>query len=203
MNPKVKTLILAGAFALFIAGAALAYNMLKEKAPAENLQTLESKPETTAAETLQPDASQTGTEGETKIKAWDFTVWDADGNEVKLSDLFGRPVVLNFWASWCGPCKEEMPIFDKVYGEVKDEIAFMMVDLVDGRQETQASGQRFVESQGYSFPVYFDLEQEAAFTYGIYSIPTTLFIDKDGYIVAGAQGSLAEETLWKGISLIR
>lgn len=96
-----------------------------------------------------------------------------------------------------------MPMFDKVYQEEKDDIIFMMVDLVDGMRETQKKGEEYVVEQGFTFPVYFDLEQDAAYTYGITSIPSTLFIDKDGYAVAGAQGSLTEEILKKGIGMIQ
>ncbi|MBP3544577.1 MAG: TlpA family protein disulfide reductase, partial [Lachnospiraceae bacterium] len=72
-----------------------------------------------------------------KVPAPDFTVIDAEGNEVKLSDMRGKPVVVNFWASWCGPCKMEMPEFEEVYKELGDEVHFMMVNLTDGWQETQ------------------------------------------------------------------
>jgi peroxiredoxin len=77
------------------------------------------------------------------------------------------------------------------------------VDLVDGQRETKETGAQYIEEQGFSFPVYFDVEQEAASAYGILSIPTTLFIDKDGYIVTGVQGAIDAKTLRKGIDLIK
>lgn len=132
----------------------------------------------------------------------DFTVLDEDGAEVKLSDFLGTPVVLNFWASWCPPCKSEMPEFDKVFQELRDDVAFIMVDLADGQRETVESGKQHVSAQGYSFPVYFDVYGEAAYNYGISSIPTTVFIDKDGYVVTGAIGAINEQTLRTGIGYI-
>ncbi len=133
----------------------------------------------------------------------DFTVLDAQGNEVKLSDLIGKPIVLNFWASWCPLCKEEMPEFDSVYKGMGDGVIFMMVDLVDGRRETMELGAEYVANQGFSFPVYYDTQGEAGTVYGISSIPTTIFIDTDGYVVTGAMGAINEEALREGIEMIQ
>ena len=137
-----------------------------------------------------------------RIPAPDFTVINTNGDEVKLSDFLGTPVVLNFWASWCPPCKSEMPEFDKVYKDPGADVAFLMVDLVDGQRETVESGARHIEEQGYAFPVFYDVSGEAGYSYGISSIPTTVFIDKDGYIVTGAIGALNEQTLRTGIGYI-
>lgn len=142
-------------------------------------------------------------QAEDKILAPDFSVTDATGKPVQLSDLRGKPVVVNFWASWCPPCKSEMPGFENVWTEQGDEVHFMMIDLVDGQRETREVGAAFIAESGYTFPVYYDEEQQAGMTYGIASIPTTLFIDKDGYIVTMAQGAIPEKSLLEGIELIR
>ena len=195
MDKKTKTITLTAAFVLLIAVAAFAYNTLSQRvSPQSNIDVTQDKGQ----------VSQDRQEEEAKkMKAPDFTVLDADGNTVRLSELFGKPIVLNFWASWCPPCKGEMPEFNKVYGEVGQDITFIMVDLVDGQRETQEKGAQYVKGEGFTFPVYFDTEQEAANKYGISSIPTTIFIDKDGYIVTGAQGAIDEKTLQKGIDLIK
>jgi thiol-disulfide isomerase/thioredoxin len=140
-----------------------------------------------------------------KQKASDFTVTDIEGTHITLSSLIanGKPIVLNFWASWCPPCKVEMPEFDKVHQETGGEVQFIMLDLTDGQRETVQKGAQYVKDQGFSFPVYFDTEKEAGYTYGIRFIPTTLFIDRDGYIVAETQGSIDGQTLRRGIELIR
>ena len=132
----------------------------------------------------------------------DFTVYNKEGNPVRLSDMIGKPIVLNFWASWCGPCKMEMPDFEEAYREMGDDVVFMIVNLTDGQYETMASAQSFINSMGYTFPVYFDLTEDAAYTYGIVSIPTTYFIGARGDLVAYAQGALDYETLLYGISMI-
>lgn len=131
-----------------------------------------------------------------------FKVYDRKGKAVKLSDFAGKPVVLNFWASWCPPCQSEMPDFDKVYAEVKSEVVFMMVDLSDGKRETQASGERFVNSKGFTMPVYFDNDLQAANAYGISSIPTTFLIKPDGSIVDKYSGAIDEETLRNAINIL-
>ena len=132
----------------------------------------------------------------------DFTVYDKNGKPVKLSDMKGTPVVLNFWASWCPPCKAEMPEFDEIAKEYEGKVAFMMVNLTDGVQETQEKAQAFIDSMGYTFPVYFDKDSDAAYKYGIQSIPTTIFIDANGNLVAGATGAIDGDTLRRGISMI-
>jgi len=137
-----------------------------------------------------------------RFAAPDFTVQDADGNEVKLSGMQGKPVVLNFWASWCPPCKEEMPGFNNAFGDFGDRVHFMMVCLVDGSRETVETGAAYVEGQGYGFPVYFDVTGEAMAAYGIRAIPATYFIDAEGYLVTRAESSIPESTLRTGINYI-
>lgn len=199
MNGKVKVIIGIVVLALIISGASFAYKTLsKNYAPVELIAAPSAAPETEAV----PTEEEREEDMDEAIAAPDFTVTDIDGNEYKLSDFFGKPIVLNFWASWCPPCKAELPDFEKVFGELGDEVSFLMVDLVDGQRETVTKGSEFIEESGYSFPVYYDTAQDAAYSYGISSIPTTLFIDSEGYIITGHQGQLNEAMLRKGISFI-
>lgn len=137
-----------------------------------------------------------------KELAPDFEMVDRDGNRIKLSDMRGKPVVLNFWASWCGPCKSEMPDFEEAYKEYGDDITFMIVNLTDGKNETVDTAQAFIYSQGYTFPVYFDTDSNGAAAYGVSSIPVTYFIDAQGYLVAYGRGALNGETLKSGIDML-
>lgn len=149
--------------------------------------------------------SEADTSGEGEIKdnpAPDFTVYTADGKAVKLSDMKGKPVVLNFWASWCPPCKAEMPDFDKVCKEYDGRVTFMMVNLTDGKNETVESARNFIHMMEYSFPVYYDTKMDATNKYGIQSIPTTYFIDAEGNLVAYGSGALSEDALRRGITMI-
>ena len=88
------------------------------------------------------------------VMAPDFTVYDREGNAVNFSDFAGKPVVINFWATWCGYCVKEMPSFEKAYQEFGDEVVFMMINVTDGFQETKEAAAEFIEEKGYTFPVY-------------------------------------------------
>jgi|GEM_PF-564882 len=136
------------------------------------------------------------------IAAPDFMVRNSDFDEVRLSDYLGKPVIISFWASWCGACSAQMPGFNNVFEEVGDEVHFMMVNLTDGARETRASAEGYIEQHGYTFPIYFDTEQEAAIAYIIRSIPATFFVDSQGYLQAQATGMIDESALRRGIALI-
>ena len=118
-----------------------------------------------------------------------------------LSDYVGKPVVMNFWASWCGPCQMEMPDFQAKHEELGSEVQFLMINMTGGR-ETLDSAQKFIAEQGYTFPVFYDTDSDAAVTYGAYSLPTTYFIDAEGNAVAQATGAINGEILQTGIDMI-
>lgn len=184
---KTKTIIWALALVVIIGGSVLLYNVLKEKVKMDPFTEIE--------------PTQTDDREEVRIQAPDFTLADTDGNEITLSELQGKPVVLNFWASWCPPCKGEMPEFNTVYKELGEEVHFVMVDAVDGSRETVESGSAYIAEQGYEFPVYFDVGQQVIAGYGVRAFPSTVFIDKDGYVVTGYEGAMSEAALRKGIEL--
>lgn len=150
----------------------------------------------------QQDPESTGATAEELPFAPDFTVYDKDGNPVQLSDYIGKPVVLNCWASWCGPCQMEMPDFEEKFKELGEDIQFLMVNMTDGSRETVDIAAGFIQSKGYTFPVFYDTDQDVAITYGVYSLPTTFFIDAQGHAVAQATGAIDSEILQKGIDMI-
>lgn len=163
----------------------------------DGLETLPSEDKETSA------PSDTAENGETAADtASDFTMLDMEGNEVKLSDFFGTPIVLNFWASWCPPCKAELPDFEEACKRYEGKVTFLMVNLTDGQRETVEVAKSYIASQGYTFPVYFDTKYEAAYTYGVSSIPQTYFINADGSLEARATGMLSAAQLEKGIGMI-
>ena len=110
--------------------------------------------------------------------------------------------MLNFWASWCGPCQSEMPDFYEKYLELGDEIHFLMVNMTGGR-ETLSSAKALISEKGYTFPVFYDTDSDAATTYSVYLLPTTYFIDAEGYLVAQATGAISAYTLQRGIDMIK
>ncbi len=130
-----------------------------------------------------------------EVKAVDFEVQDAQGNTVKLSDYYDKPIVVNFWATWCGPCKSELPAFEKLYEEYGKEVHFLMVNLTDGSRETVKGVKEFLEEHEYEFPVYYDTDSIAAYVYGAYSIPLSVFIDSNQNVVGYQVGAMEEEVL--------
>ncbi len=200
-NKKILLIILLF-FVLLIGGASVLYKKLSENAVPDQLAVQEGNQAQEEAEGSDNSQPAQETEEAEKILAPDFTVYDLDGNAVRLSDFLGKPVVLNFWASWCGPCKSEMPDFDEAYAELGEDIQFLMVNMTDGSRETVEKASAFIAEQGYSFPVFYDTDSDAAATYGIYSLPTTLFIDSEGYGIAQATGAINRELLQKGVDMI-
>jgi len=206
MNKKKTISVVALVFVLLLGGAYVLYNKLDRDAAPNQLAiqgtTAEDRqePEGASEEAASTDAPEE-TQEQKKVMAPDFTVYDSEGNAVRLSDFIGKPIVLNFWASWCGPCKMEMPEFNEAYAELGEDIQFLMVNVTTGR-ETQESASAFIEENGYSFPVFYDTESDAVMTYGAYSLPTTLFIDAEGYGIAHAVGAIDRETLQMGIDMI-
>ena len=147
------------------------------------------------SEKEEPEEEPEETTTESIDYAPDFLVYDREGNEVKLSDMRGKPVVLNFWATWCGPCKSELPAFQQAYETYGDDVVFMMVDMVQGRTETKAGAIEYVDGQGYTFPLYFDEDQNAVAAYEIAAVPASYFISAEGEIVAHHVGAMSFDQL--------
>lgn len=122
----------------------------------------------------------------------DFQLTLFDGSQVRLSDFRGKAVFLNFWASWCPPCRAEARLLEEAWRQVKDrEIVFLGVNI----QDTEAGARGFIEEFEITYPNGRDHQSRIAINYGVYGIPETFFIDREGRITYKHIGALGWELL--------
>lgn len=178
---KKKTLILVAVLAVVLILAAVAYQFLRS----------------TQGNDALPSAvqSSTSTQQEQAVQLPSFTIYDPQGQPVQSADFSGKPTVINFWATWCAYCKEELPDFQTAYETYGDRINFVMIDAVDGQRETVALGEAYIAENGYTFPVYFDTDMDAVLSCGVTGFPSTLFVSAQGEILFAWPGYLEGEQL--------
>ncbi|MBM7703781.1 TlpA family protein disulfide reductase [Metabacillus iocasae] len=132
---------------------------------------------------------------ETGKKAPVFKLRVLGGEEVSLSDYQGKKVILNFWATWCPPCKAEMPEMQKFYNQYSDDVEILAVNLTSSEQTVDAVNQ-FLQERGFTFPVLLDEKEEVSSKqYKILTIPTTYFIDESGTITKRINGPMNYEQM--------
>jgi thiol-disulfide isomerase/thioredoxin len=131
----------------------------------------------------------------------DFTLKTVAGDTVRLADYRGRPVLINFWASWCSPCRSEMPLIIAAYRAHEDTgLAVLALNLTD--QERMRHVRRFVDEFAMPFPVLLDEKGRVRRSYRLLGIPTTVFIGADGVIRAVHPGPITSEALERGLAEI-
>lgn len=164
--------------------------------------------ETAAGETVGDNGSAAGetASGETAadepvlMPAIDFTLTDQFGNTHTLSDYKGKTVFLNFWATWCPPCRAEMPDIQKLYDtyDTEGDDALIVLGIAApnmGSEKSEEGIKEFLSENGYTYPVVMDTTGEMFTAYGIYSFPTTFMIDRDGNVFGYASGQLSEDMM--------
>lgn len=118
----------------------------------------------------------------------DFRLETIDGKEVVLSELSGRPVLINFWATWCPPCRDEMPLLEQTAQRYSDQLVVVGVDYAEDRQTVD----RFVQEMKIQFPIVLDEDGAVADRYFVRSFPVSFFVDADGILRAQHVGGLNE-----------
>lgn len=190
---KKSTVILGVALVVILAAAGFLYTRLAPGVQHDQL----------AQEPSQSEGSSSSSSSQQASPAPSFPMEDAQGNTVQLSDFLGdKPVFLNFWASTCSPCKQEMPDIQALYGQYGDQIHFVLVNVGAAMKDTRENAESYLTEQGFTFPVYYDVDYQAITTYGINSFPFSIFIDAQGNLVTYGQGMLSAELLQKGLNLI-
>ena len=203
MNKK-PLLFLCLILALVLIGAGALYNSLAGSVQLGGLVTTPTEtqaPTQVPTETAPEEPTETTETQPTEPSAHiapDFLLLDMEGNEVTLASFFGKPIILNFWASWCGPCKMEMPEIQKFYEQYGEEIHFLLVSV----DESLDTAKTFISDSGYTFPVYFDTTSMGGYLYGASSIPLTYFIDAQGNLAAYYMGAMSESILQQGVDMV-
>lgn len=130
----------------------------------------------------------------------DFTLKNLEGQEIRLSELKGKGVVINFWATWCNPCKREMPLIEEQYQLVKDQnIEILAVNIA----ESHLAVSSFIDRLGVTFPVLLDSHRIVTQRYAVGALPSTFFINKDGIVMDHFVGEMNESILTKRLALIK
>lgn len=198
----VGVIVAAVVFAVLLIGAGVAYSAL---APAADNKQIEVTGTDAVQETEVDAADDTGDGNGTNAAttpAPDFTMTDADGATLTLADFKGKPVLLNFWASWCGPCQSEMPDIQTAWKEHGTDVEFVIVNMTGMNGETEQSAKAFLADAGYTFPCYFDANNSAATAFGVSSIPQTYLINAEGNIIGAYMGAMDASVIAQGIDML-
>ncbi|MBO3444599.1 cytochrome c biogenesis protein/redoxin [Clostridium sp. CCUG 7971] len=156
---------------------------------------------------VENNQNQNDKENSEKVKALDFNLYDQYGKEHKLSDYKGKTIFLNFWATWCPPCREEMPYIEELYKEYNknnDDVVILGVASPNlGNEGSQEHIKSFLTKEGHTFPVALDDGGSLVYQYGINAFPSTFIIDKEGYITQYVPGAMNKETMKQLIESFR
>lgn len=139
---------------------------------------------------------------EVEERAPSFELTTLDGEKISSDDLKGKKVLLNFWATWCPPCKEEMPDMQNLYEEYKDEDVAVVGVNVTSTEKNREDVEKFVKEYQLTFPILMDELGEVTHQFEILSFPTTYFIDSDGVIRSKVIGALSKEKMYAEMNLL-
>ena len=129
----------------------------------------------------------------------DFQLTSLEGEMVSLADYRGQTVMINFWATWCPPCRSEMPDMEQIYQEGKtQDIVVLAVNMQEAKQPVQ----EFIDKYGLTFPVLLDTSGEISQKFGVQSLPTSLFIDPEGNVISFSVGALNKSAISKRLALV-
>ena len=191
---KRNALIAAIALVVLLAGAMVAYRMLGAGTKAgQTTQAAEATQQSTQIEATADGKDEASADPDAIYLAdYDATVYTEAGEAVTLTELAnGQPLVVNFWATWCPYCVQEMPDFKEIYAEYGDRVAFAFVDVADGSRETVDDAADWLfQNELYDLPAYYDSDLDATAAFGAYSLPTTAVIASDGEILTISPGAI-------------
>ena len=202
MRKRTKLIILSlAALAVFLA-ATLMFDRLVDR---DRLNQVASMPDyipgskdqqAQPEETTEPEQTTATKERE---DAPNISFVDADGNTHTLDEFRGKPVVINFWASWSGPSQRELAMFQSAYNDYKQQVYFLMINTLSDERETREKADQMIADSGYTFPVYYDVDASAANDFEVKTLPTSFFVDSNGKAIAYAAGELNRYNFERGL----
>lgn len=202
-------LIAVVAFAVLLIGAGVAYGILAPAAESgasgnsavhtTEVPTDDTDPNGNGANAAEGDATDASGQ---ETAAPEFTMTNSEGDTLTLADFRGKPVLLNFWASWCGPCQSEMPAIQAAFEQYGSQVQFVIVNMTGMGGETAEAASAFIQQEGYTFPIYFDVDSSAATAFGVTSIPQTYLVDAEGNIIAVAHGAMNDAVLEEAMQML-
>ena len=204
----VGVIVAAVVFAVLLIGAGVAYSVLAPTVDEKQIEVTgtdavqETEVDATADADVSDDTGDGNGANAATTPAPDFTMTDADGATLTLADFKGKPVLLNFWASWCGPCASEMPDIQSAWEEHGNDVEFVIVNMTGMNGETEQSAKAFLAENNYTFPCYFDANNSAASAFGVSSIPQTYLINAEGNIIGAYMGAMDASVLAQGIDML-
>lgn len=128
---------------------------------------------------------------------------NSDGDKIDLSENYGKGTLINIWASWCEPCKVEMPYFEEAYQTYGDDINFLMINATESKPtETQEAALTFANQMDLSMPIYFDTEMSNQYLFGATILPLTVILDAEGHVEEIVRGQVSPAKLTQLIEQI-
>lgn len=180
-------IIAAVALVLVLVGAGAAYVVLSGQRSSASSSSVSSSVSASAVA-----SSSSANKGAPQLADYDATVYTADGEAKKLSEIAnGKPLVINFWATWCPYCVQEFPDYKTLLSEYGDSVSFAFVDAPGSKGETVQKAQDWLAQNGFEeFPAYYDNELEASSNFGARSLPTTVVVAANGEIQGASAGAI-------------
>ena len=179
---KRGVIIALAVLALVVGAAIIAYNLLAESA--------QSGGTNTASVSAHTDGGQAAADA-VWLADYDATVFSDLGDATPLTKMGdGKPLVINFWATWCPYCIDEMGDFQSMYDDYGDRVSFAFIDATDGTRETIEEAKAWVDEHAYTMPFYYDINREAVSSFGISAFPTTVVVSAEGEILTISAGRI-------------
>lgn len=200
MDGQKRELVLAAvALVVVLAFGFLGYGVMSRGAEPSSttVQTEDTKAQDAGAAAGASSAKESGSDGLPLLADHDATVYTESGDAMRLSAIAnGKPLVINFWATWCPYCIQEMPDFQEIYRDYGDRVSFAFVDQADGNRETVEAAKDWLVQNGYEdLPAYYDTDLEASYMFSANALPTTIVVAANGEVQTVIPGMIAPESI--------